>query len=101
MSKSQRDKGASYEREVMAQFSAHAGTTYRRILGQARDSGADGKVGQFRIECKRRARLATQAAWYAQVQQATQDGEVPIVVMREDNGASMVLLSLADFLTLI
>ena len=100
MSRSQRVKGASYEREVMAVFSEAFGDTFRRILGQARDSGADGNVGRFRVECKRRARLATQASWYAQVKAATKEGEIPLVVMREDHGENMVLLSLSHFLAL-
>ena len=101
MSKSQRDKGAGYEREVMARFSGAFGGPFRRILGQARDAGADGLVERFRIECKRRARLATQAGWYGQVKRSAQQGEIPIVVMREDHGENMVLLSLEDFLKVV
>ena len=98
MGKSQRRKGATFEREVLAEFSAVLGQKFNRLLGQARDGGADGKVGCLRVEMKRRGELAR---WYAQVVAAAQEAEIPMVVMREDGGKSLCLLSLDDLLKLV
>ncbi len=98
MGKPQRRKGAAYEREVLAEFSAALGEKFTRILGQARDGGADGKVKALRIECKRRGELAK---WYSQAVAAAKAEEIPIVVMREDRGESMVLLSLDNLIKLV
>ena len=100
MGKSQRAKGATYEREVMAKFSEALGAVFKRNIGQARDGGNDGDVGPLVLEMKRRKSLKTFMDWYRQAQAATTAGRIPVVVMREDAGASMVMLSLEDFLRL-
>lgn len=118
----QRRKGASYEREVAAAIYAVTGQKIGRKLGQARDSGNDLDLGPFVIECKRRKTLGTIYGWYRQAVAAVKgkakipafdvtpggslihEGEtrqidkIPIVIMREDNGTSFVLLGLNDFL---
>jgi hypothetical protein len=103
----QRTKGAVYEREVMKTFSAALGREFKRNIGQARDGGNDGDVGPLVLEMKRRGALPkTLMGWYQQALDAanphnhTIRTRVPIVVMREDNGESMVLLSLSDFISL-
>lgn len=101
MGKHQRQKGAAGEREVMKLFNRALGTNERRILGQARDGGADGKVGRYRIEVKRRKRIAAISQWYAQVSKGATESEIPVVVMREDHGEWKVLLSLDDFLNIV
>jgi hypothetical protein len=97
---SQRRKGAVYEREVMSAFSAALGAEFKRNIGQARDGGNDGDVGPLVLEMKRRKSLKTFMDWYRQAQAATPAGRIPVVVMREDAGESMVMLSLEDFLRL-
>jgi hypothetical protein len=116
MGKSQRTKGAVYEREVMREFSEFFGQTFERNIGQARDGGNDGDVGPLVLEMKRRKSLKTLMSWYEQAAtaateryyrkvragQPTGTGDhIPVVVMREDSGSSMVLLSLEDFLNLL
>jgi hypothetical protein len=114
MGKSQRNKGAGYERELGAIFSTHFGTKITRKLGQARDSGNDLDAGPFVVEAKRRKSLKTLMGWWNQarasaMQQSSNRHAVcvqhrrctPIVVMREDNGPNMVFLQLEDFLALI
>lgn len=106
MSKMQRNKGAAYEREVMKAFSAAFGREFKRNIGQARDGGNDGDVGPLILEMKRRKSLKTQMDWYRQaVAAANPHNHVirtryPVVVMREDAGESMVMLSLVDFISL-
>jgi hypothetical protein len=109
MSKSQRTKGAVFEREVGVLFSTafKVDTPYKRNIGQARDGGCDIHVGPFKVECKRRASLKVLRMW---MQQATVSapcvpphvcGSIPVVVMREDGGGEpMVLLNMSDFLTM-
>lgn len=100
MSASQRTKGAVYEREVMKAFSTAFGREFKRNIGQARDGGNDGDVGPLVLEMKRRKSLKTFMDWYRQAQAAVTGDRLPIVVMREDAGESMVLLSLVDFIRL-
>lgn len=112
MSKSQRNKGAGYEREVVDAFNRQFGTHYRRHIGQARDGGEDAVIGPFVLEMKRRKSLKTISDWLLQCIEAivslgirrridTAKKHYPIVVMREDNGRSMVLLTLDDFLSIL
>ena len=94
-----RRKGAAYEREIARRLSEMLGTPAKRRLGQARDAGHDiDIVGPYIIEAKRRKTLGPVGRWYAQARAAAkQSDQIPIVVMREDNGASLVVLSLDDF----
>jgi hypothetical protein len=96
----QRRKGASYEREVCGVLSDSLGRVVTRNLGQARDGGDDITLGRFRIECKRRNRIASEA-FLKQCEACCKPGETPLVVLRGDGGESMVLMRLADFLPLL
>lgn len=107
MGKSQRTKGAVYEREVSAEFSAALGQEFKRNIGQARDGGNDIDVGPLVVECKRRKTLTTIEGWFQQALLAANrrpavEGAKPIptVVARADNGPSFVMIRLTDFLTL-
>lgn len=102
MSKMQRTKGASYEREVCGDLTQSSGRTIQRNIGQARDGGNDIDFGNFRVECKRRKRLGTVEGWLKQAQDSTTDtDQIPVVVARSDQGKSLVILSLEHFLTLV
>lgn len=104
MGKTQRVKGAAYEREVCAAFRDAWQVDAQRRLGQARDGGSDIEIGRFVIECKRRKSLTTLRTWYEQARRVSAtrtDPAVPMVVCREDHGDSYVVLSLADFLTIV
>lgn len=115
MGKSQRNKGAGFEREVCGIFGAALGANFTRKLGQARDSGNDIDIGPLVVECKRRKTLGTVYGWLQQAvvaagvlqnvgtSQITADSlrQVPIVVARQDGDASpIVILRLNDFLAL-
>jgi hypothetical protein len=92
--KSSRDKGARGEREFAELLSNELGQVVKRKLGQARDGGDDISVGRYRIEVKRREKLAIEA-WCKQVEAACttaadigEDGkvqeQVPVVVFRRN-----------------
>lgn len=103
MSRSQRTKGAAYEREVANAFSDALGDTITRRLGQARDGGHDLSVGPLIVECKRRHALAV-VPWLEQAADACvgeHAGKYPVVVTRADHSASVVVLRLDHFLALV
>lgn len=122
MGKSQRNKGAGFEREVCDIFTAALGLDeehkIKRNIGQARDGGNDIDIGPLVVECKRRKTLGTVYGWLQQAIDATkgkfvmprkgphagdpQYGEkmLPVVVAREDNGVPIVIMRLNDFLML-
>lgn len=92
--KSSRDKGARGEREFSDLLSNELGQVVKRKLGQARDGGDDIEVGRYRIEVKRREKLAIEA-WCKQVEatcttaaEIGEDGQVkpqvPVVVFRRN-----------------
>lgn len=100
MSKSQRTKGASYEREVCSVLSEATGQKVQRNLGQPRDSGTDISLGDFVFECKRRKTLKSIEDWLKQAEDARANkDQIAAVIARSDGGKSLVILSLADFLT--
>ena len=69
--KSRREKGQSGEREFFNALSELLGATVTRDLAQARDGGADGRVGGWRIEVKRQEKTRLMPWW----EQAT--GQAP------------------------
>lgn len=112
MGKSQRTKGASYEREVCAAINEALSLDVKRNIGQARDGGNDIDCGPLVIECKRRKTLKTIRDWFDQaraacvrtIERKALDGDFspsfPVIVCREDNGESLVLITLQHFLML-
>ena len=102
MSKSQRNKGAGYEREVCDVLTVATGRKIQRHIGQARDGGNDITVGDLVIECKRRKTLGTVEGWLAQATAAkVSEKQAAVVVARSDGGESLAILSLSDFLKLV
>jgi hypothetical protein len=108
LGKSQRTKGATYEREVARRFTDAIGldgVEIKRNIGQARDGGNDIDVGPYVVECKRRKTLTTIEQWFAQAVVAAAARKpgpygpaIPIVVMRADHGSDYVVIRLNDFL---
>jgi len=107
--RSQRTKGAVFEREIRDHFSAAYGQKFERNIGQARDGGNDLDVGPLCVEVKRRKTLGTVYAWLQQavaavpafVQRTGHEHPIPVVVARQDADTSpLVILRLSDFLAL-
>ena len=95
MGRSERAKGAAFEREVAGYLSEHLGRVVKRKLEQARDGGDDIQVGKFRMECKRRKRLGFYA-WMDQALKACETGDIPIVIARGDGHDAVALIFLDD-----
>ena len=100
MGKSQRVKGATFEREIAGYLSERLGRVVKRKLEQARDGGDDIQVGRFRIECKRRKRLGFYA-WMDQALAACASGDIPVVIARGDGHDAVALIFLDDLTPLI
>jgi hypothetical protein len=110
LGKSQRTKGATFEREIAHIFSdaVGSGVDFTRNIGQARDGGNDLDVPPLAIEAKRRKTLGTVYGWLQQCIDSLPafklkhktDVAYPVVVAREDNGQPIVILRLSDFLAL-
>jgi len=98
----ERNRGASFEREIATFLSDRLGQVVKRKLGQARDAGDDIAVGPFRIECKRRGRLQFYK-WLEQCEAATMNDaeQIPVVVARADAKAAVAILLLEDFVKLM
>jgi len=99
MSKSQRTKGASGEREVCAFLRDSLGIDVRRKLGQARDSGHDIDLPGFNVEVKRRKRIAGLYDWMDQCGMGSPSAK-PVVVLRADGREWLVVMKLPDWVEL-
>ena len=96
MSKAQRAKGATFEREVVNALK-ECGWPAARNLDQWRDGGGDINLGPYMIECKRRASIAVYD-WLDQCTKAAQAGQIPVVVARGDRREAIVIMRLEDWL---
>lgn len=97
MSRSQRVKGASGERELCGLLSDALGIVVKRKLGQARDSGHDVDLPGFSVEVKRRKRIAL---LYEALAQAMSGKDTPVAMVRADGKDWLVVLHLPDFIKL-
>ena len=100
MSKSQRNKGAGGERELSRLLSDALGFVVKRKLGAAREGGDDMEVGNFSVEVKRRKGIGC-IRFLEQADTNAEIDKIPVVMMREDGGQWVVLLSLDDFLPMM
>ena len=96
MSKSQRTKGHSFEREIANDLSLYLGRKIQRNIGQARDGGDDITISPFRLECKRYAKIAVYK-WLEQVVAASGTVDIPVVIAKADHKDSIAILRYSDF----
>ena len=105
MGKSQRDKGAAYEREVAHELTKQLGVVFKRVLGQARDGGGDVESDAIDVlvEAKRRKALKCIYEWMRQAglsatvkSIATGRRVLPAVVFRADDEKSLLIINLGD-----
>lgn len=93
MTRLSREKGASFEREVVAAFRAAGLHAERRAPMQANAAATDPDViaeGVGRIECKRRAR------GFSLIYGALEGADA--VVIRDDRMSALIVFDLADWL---
>lgn len=100
MSKSQREKGAAFEREVCKALRDELGLVINRNLAQTRDGGYDIKIGQFRLECKRRQKISLYQ-WWHQIESCCQPDEIPVLAIREDAGKRLYVIDEATFASFV
>ncbi len=103
-SKLAKQRGADYENEIAALLTQFMGVKVTRKLGQARDGGDDLQCGPLRIEAKRRRSIGWLNDALAQVNVACAGDPTrpyPMVVTREDGGASLVIMEFSQFLSLL
>ena len=96
MGKSQRTKGAGFEREIVRALK-DMGYDADRNLDQWRDGGGDIRMDHWMFECKRRAKISVYE-WMEQAAKAANDEQVPVVVARGDNKEALAILRFRDFL---
>lgn len=96
MGKSQRTKGASFEREIANALGV------KRKIGQARDGGNDLDLPPYTIECKRRARASFSWDWMEQaIAASTPERPVPVVIVRGDRGEAFVVMRFTEWRSLV
>lgn len=80
-------KGAAFEREICDWLDLHLGIKTQRLLGQAREGGADIETEDFLIEAKRRESLDLYS-WWNQVLRAKREHPnediIPVVVFKQN-----------------
>lgn len=99
MSKSQRDKGHNWERDVV-HILKDRGYDASRNLTQTRDSGGDIIIGKWLFECKRYAKIAVYT-WLDQAIKAAGEKLTPVVIAKADRKEPIVIMRLNDFLDII
>jgi hypothetical protein len=89
-----RRKGVVHERELCTLIFDALGIQARRELSQTRDGGFDIALAPFAIECKSRKSHGRISQW---LRQADTPGSMPLLALRENGGAWLVVLGLQDF----
>ena len=101
MGKLQRQRGASYEREIVKDLADNLGVKTRRNLTQYQVSGeGDLIVGNYVIECKRRRKIAVYE-FMEQAEASCASHQTPIALMRADGKNTLALMRWSDFMKLL
>ena len=101
MGKLQRQRGAGFEREIVADLAETLGVKTRRNLTQYQVSGeGDLIVGNYVIECKRRRKIAVYE-FMEQAEAACAEQQTPIVLMRADGKKTLAMMRWVDFMKLL
>jgi Holliday junction resolvase len=83
MGKSQRNKGAQAEREVLKLLGDELGIALKRNLAQTREGGGDClEIKGYCVEIKRQERLSRPTWWKQAVDQAKRVGAEPMLLYR-------------------
>ena len=95
MTKMQRTKGATGERELFALLTEQLGVTVTRNLSQTRGGGADAlDLPGWAIECKRQEALSIAAWWSQTTRQADELGRKPALFYRQSRRPWRAVLDL-------
>jgi len=93
MSRTEREKGARFEREVADIF----GTRRISVQGRSDVEHADVAHKYLWLQCKRRARLSIYAWWEETKQAAEEASKMPVLVVRQDRGEALVVIDAKTF----
>ena len=100
MSASQRNKGATFEREIVNSLK-EIGVNCGRNLDQWREGGTDIELSAWMLECKRRARISVYD-WMEQASKASKPkSKKPMVICRADHKEALVILRWEDMLEIL
>lgn len=95
MGRSQRVKGASGEREVLALIGEKLGRKFERNITQSRYGGADCiDMGRIKLEVKRQEKLNI-SDWWKQAERQAKGG-VPVLAYRQSRKPWTFVLDCAD-----
>ena len=101
MPKISRNRGATFEREIVSDLHLSLGIKTKRNLDQYQESGhGDIILGDYVIECKRRRKIATYE-FMEQAENACKPWQTPLVVMRADGKKALAVLRWSDMLKLL
>lgn len=93
--KGSRDKGGKGEREFLKALGVELGITLERNLQQSRSGGADCLgLESYAIEVKRCEQLQLKSWWVQSVEQAADDGRVPVLAYRQNRHPWRVIVPL-------
>ena len=96
-----RNKGATFEREVIKAFKDYLGVDCKRNLEQWRSGGDDIELPPYSIECKRRSKIAIYDWWDQACKSADAKKMQPILIVRADREETLVVMDLREFIRLI
>lgn len=101
LGKNNRLRGQQGEREVSAILTAELGIPVKRLLGQARDGGADIYTRPYRWEIKRRKAGNIAYQWMEEAYAALLPGDRPLVAFRSDGKKWLVVMPIEEAIRLI
>lgn len=96
-----RNKGASFERDIINALRDSLGVECKRNLEQWRSGGDDIDLPPYSIECKRRATIAMYEWWNQACKSAESAKRIPILVIKADRKEPLVVMDLQEFMRLI
>ena len=99
--KNNRLRGQQGEREIATILTAELGIPVKRLLGQARDGGADIYTKPYRWEIKRRKAGNIAYQWMEEAYAALLPGDRPLVAFRSDGKKWLVVMPIEEAIKLI
>lgn len=99
MTVNQRNKGHSFERDIVNLLKEH-GYEASRNLTQTRDSGGDISLSRWLFECKRYAKIAVYK-WMDQAIKSAKEKQTPVVIAKADRKEAIVIMRLTDFMEMM
>jgi hypothetical protein len=100
MSAMQRNKGASFEREVCLLLRDWTNKKFERNLEQSRSGGGDIIAGRYLIECKRAEKFCIPEWWRQAKCQAEKSGKVPVLITKRNREEILAIIPFSEFVRL-